>query len=130
MKISDFLSPADVALDVRARDKSRLLRQLSAQAATELGLSVEEVSSAIIKREGLGSTVVGNGVALPHARLEDIEAPFGLFAAARPGTARRDGAGPTSSARERTLRLVGAPPAPNRAACLATAVTASCSVFA
>jgi PTS system nitrogen regulatory IIA component len=79
MKISDFLSPADVALDVRAGDKSRLLQQLSAQAASELGLNVAEVSSAIMKREGLGSTGVGNGVALPHARLEDLEAPFGIF---------------------------------------------------
>ncbi|HKB21514.1 MAG TPA: PTS sugar transporter subunit IIA [Methyloceanibacter sp.] len=79
MKISDFLSPADVALDVRANDKSRLLQQLSTQAATELSLNAEEVSSAIMKREELGSTGVGNGVALPHARLKNIEAPFGLF---------------------------------------------------
>jgi PTS system nitrogen regulatory IIA component len=79
MKISDFLSPTDVALDVRAGDKSHLLQQLSAQAATELRLSAEEVSSAIMKREELGSTGVGNGVALPHARLEDLKAPFGIF---------------------------------------------------
>src|SRR5262245_46772200 len=79
MKISDFLSPADVALDVRAGDKSRLMQQLSTQAATQLGLNAEEVSSAIMRREELGSTGVGNGVALPHARLREIEAPFGLF---------------------------------------------------
>jgi nitrogen PTS system EIIA component len=79
MKISDFLSPTDVALDVRAGDKSRLLQQLSARAASELSLSAEEVSSAIMKREELGSTGVGKGVALPHARLKDIVAPFGIF---------------------------------------------------
>jgi PTS system nitrogen regulatory IIA component len=79
MKISDFLSPTDVALDVRAGDKLRLLQHLSAQAATELSLNVEEVSSAIMKREELGSTGVGNGVALPHARLKDLKAPFGIF---------------------------------------------------
>jgi PTS system nitrogen regulatory IIA component len=79
MKISDFLSPTDVALDVRVGDKPRLLQHLSAQAATELSLNVEEVSSAIMKREELGSTGVGNGVALPHARLKDLKAPFGIF---------------------------------------------------
>ena len=83
MKISDFLSPADVTLDVRAGDKTRLLRQLSTQAATELGLNAEKVSSEILKREELGSTGVGNGVALPHARLRDLKWPFGLFARLR-----------------------------------------------
>jgi PTS system nitrogen regulatory IIA component len=80
MKISDFLLPADVMLDVRESDKSRLLRQLSTQAANELGLSADEVSTQIIKREELGSTGVGNGVALPHARLRGLKAPFGLLA--------------------------------------------------
>jgi PTS system nitrogen regulatory IIA component len=42
-------------------------------------LNAEEVSSAIMKREELGSTGVGSGVALPHARLAGLEAPFGLF---------------------------------------------------
>ena len=43
MKISDFLSPAHVMIDVRARDKSRLLEQLSTQAAAEVGLAADEV---------------------------------------------------------------------------------------
>jgi hypothetical protein len=43
MKISDFLSPAHVMIDVRARDKSRLLEQLSTQAADEVGLAADEV---------------------------------------------------------------------------------------
>jgi PTS system nitrogen regulatory IIA component len=85
MKISDFLSPADVMLDVRERDKTRLLRQLSIHAATEAGLDPEEVSAQIAKREELGSTGVGNGVALPHARLRGLKAPFGLLARLRHG---------------------------------------------
>ena len=85
MKISDFLSPADVMLDVRASDKSRLLRQLSTQAAAEVGLDADEVSTQIAKREELGSTGVGNGVALPHARLKGLKAPFGLLARLRRG---------------------------------------------
>ena len=72
MKISDFLSPADVALDVCESDKARLLQQLSSQAAAKVGLSANEVCTQIIKREELGSTGVGNGVALPHARLRGL----------------------------------------------------------
>jgi PTS system nitrogen regulatory IIA component len=67
MKISDLLSPADIVLDVRAKDKSRLLRELSTRAAAEVGLDADQVSGEIAKREELGSTGVGNGVALPHA---------------------------------------------------------------
>jgi len=85
MKISDFLSPADVALDVRESDKARLLQQLSSQAAAKVGLSANEVCTQIIKREELGSTGVGNGVALPHARLRELTTPFGLFARLRHG---------------------------------------------
>ena len=85
MKIPDFLSPANVVLDVRASDKSRLLQQLSTQAASELGLDPDEVFDQIAKREELGSTGVGNGVALPHARLPSLKAPFGLLARLRHG---------------------------------------------
>jgi nitrogen PTS system EIIA component len=83
MNISDFLSQADVKLDVRADDKIRLLRQLSTHAAAELGLNADEVSTEIVKREELGSTGVGNGVALPHAQLRGLKWPFGLFARLR-----------------------------------------------
>ena len=85
MKIPDFLSPANVVLDVRASDKSRLLQQLSTQAANELGLDPDEVFDQIAKREELGSTGVGNGVALPHTRLPSLKAPFGLLARLRHG---------------------------------------------
>jgi len=85
MKISDFLSPTDVALDVRESDKARLLQQLSSQAAAKVGLSANEVCTQIIKREELGSTGVGDGVALPHARLQGLTTPFGVFARLRHG---------------------------------------------
>ena len=83
MKVSDFLSPSDVMLDVRATDKSRLLYQLSMQAAAKSGLNAGEVAEQIAKREDLGSTGVGNGVALPHARLRGLKSPFGLLARLR-----------------------------------------------
>jgi PTS system nitrogen regulatory IIA component len=54
MKISDFLSPSQVMLDLRAGDKRRLLHQLSSQAAAEAGLDAGDVAKQIAKREELG----------------------------------------------------------------------------
>jgi PTS system nitrogen regulatory IIA component len=67
-------------LDVRAKDKASLLRQLCAHVATRVGLNSDEVTRQIAKREELGSTGLGNGVALPHARLKDLKIPFGVLA--------------------------------------------------
>jgi PTS system nitrogen regulatory IIA component len=83
MKISNFLSPARVMLDVKASDKARLLRQLSHQVASEACLNANDVATQIAKREELGSTGVGNGVALPHARFTGLKGPFGLLARLR-----------------------------------------------
>jgi PTS system nitrogen regulatory IIA component len=80
MKISDLLSPADVLIDVRASNKRLLLQELAAKAASSLGLGVDQVAPDILKREELGSTGVGGGVAIPHARLKDLQRPYGLFA--------------------------------------------------
>ena len=85
MKISDFLSPAHVMIDVRASDKRRLLEQLSTQAAAEAGLSGDIVVREVAEREELGSTGVGNGVAIPHARFPDLKAPIGLLVRLRHG---------------------------------------------
>jgi PTS system nitrogen regulatory IIA component len=85
MKISDFLVPTQVMIDVKANDIERLLEQLSMEAADVAGLPADEVVREIAKREELGSTGVGNGVALPHARLTSLKAPFALFARLRHG---------------------------------------------
>src|SRR5450631_2150261 len=80
MKISDLLSPADVMIDVRASNKRLLLQELAAKAASSLGLSVDQVAPYLLKREELGSTGIGGGVAIPHNRLPDLERPYGLLA--------------------------------------------------
>jgi PTS system nitrogen regulatory IIA component len=79
MKISDLLSPTDVMIDARASNKRLLLRELAAKAASGLGLPVETIASCLLKREDLGSTGIGHGVAIPHARLPDLQRPFGLL---------------------------------------------------
>jgi len=80
MKISDLLSPADVTIDVRASNKALLLQEFAARAAAGLDLPVDGVASYLLKREELGSTGIGKGVAIPHARLPDLKRPHGLLA--------------------------------------------------
>ena len=80
MKISDLISPADVMIDVRAPNKSGLLQELAAKAASSLKLRVDQVAPFLLKREDLGSTGIGGGVAIPHARLHELHRPFGLLA--------------------------------------------------
>src|ERR1700682_2376234 len=80
MKISDLLSPADVMIDVRTSNKGLLLQEFATKAAASLGLPVEQVAPYLLRREELGSTGIGRGVAIPHARLPDLQAPFGLLA--------------------------------------------------
>ncbi len=85
MKISDLLSPAEIIVDVRASQKGQLLRELAARAAASLGLPVEQVTSQLLKREELGSTGTGNGIAIPHARLPGLKRPHGLLAKLKQG---------------------------------------------
>ena len=80
MEISDLLSPDDVMFDVRAANKHLLLQELAAKAAVSLGLRVDQVAPYLLKREELGSTGIGKGVAIPHAPLPDLQRPYGLLA--------------------------------------------------
>ena len=79
MNIKQFLSPSDVAIDHRASDKAGLLKDLAARAASALKLPVEAVATEIEKRDELGSTGIGAGVSIPHARFREVKKPFGFL---------------------------------------------------
>jgi PTS system nitrogen regulatory IIA component len=83
MGLSDHLSAADVLLELDAATKRDVLRLLSAEAAGRLGRPEREVLDAVAARERLGSTALGRGVALPHARLAGDSPPLALFARLR-----------------------------------------------
>jgi nitrogen PTS system EIIA component len=80
MKIADLLSPKDVMIDVKCSNKRQLLQELAARAAAVAGLGADQVASHLLKREELGSTGIGKGVAIPHARLPGLQRPCGVFA--------------------------------------------------
>jgi nitrogen PTS system EIIA component len=80
MEISDFLTPDRVLLDVRARDKTQLMNEVARSFGRLVpGLTAEAVQAALAAREQLGSTGLGAGFALPHARIEGLDAFVGLF---------------------------------------------------
>jgi PTS system nitrogen regulatory IIA component len=79
MDIKDFLSPAYAIVDVRASDKTALLRELAGRAAGELAMAANRISAELLKREKLGSTGTGGGVAIPHARMPEVKKPFGML---------------------------------------------------
>ena len=64
----------------RYADKRACLADLAGVAADRLGLDRREVLAALVHRESLGSTGVGGGVALPHARLPALREPLVLLA--------------------------------------------------
>jgi PTS system nitrogen regulatory IIA component len=80
MKIADFLAPANVKIDVASTDKKKLLSELARNAGMELDMTSDGIAAALLKREALGSTGVGGGVAIPHARFQHAKTPFGMLA--------------------------------------------------
>jgi nitrogen PTS system EIIA component len=79
MKISDFLSPSNVVIDVAAADKQKLLLTLARKAGAIIDVPPEQILAELQKREELGSTGVGGGVALPHARFQQVGQPTGML---------------------------------------------------
>jgi nitrogen PTS system EIIA component len=79
MKVSDFLSSADVITDVAFADKQKLLEDLARGAATIVDVQPALILSELVKREQLGSTGMGGGVAIPHARFHQVAKPFGML---------------------------------------------------
>ncbi len=79
MNIHDFLFPNDVTIDVAPANKQKLLQELANKAGSRLRLQPDNIFAGLSKREELGSTGVGDGVAIPHARFDQIDKPFGML---------------------------------------------------
>lgn len=81
IEIADIVSPEAVILDLRScRSKRQVLKELSHQAAPLTGIDEKRLLEALMERERLGTTGIGNGIAIPHAKLDDLDRVTGLFA--------------------------------------------------
>jgi PTS system nitrogen regulatory IIA component len=74
-----WLQPDDIELDVRLPNKRMTLEALARHLAARHGGDPHAVFVALWEREALGSTGLGHGVALPHARLPGLKTPIGAF---------------------------------------------------
>lgn len=85
MEIEDLLSsPAQVLPRLKVGSKKQALQELARRAAELTGAPERQIFDVLLERERLGTTGVGNGIAIPHGKLADITKMFGLFARLEP----------------------------------------------
>jgi PTS system nitrogen regulatory IIA component len=80
MEIAEFIAQDRFVLELRVRDKTQLLQELAKRAEPASGLPAATILAALRSREQLGSTGLGKGFALPHARIEGLTQFIGLLA--------------------------------------------------
>jgi PTS system nitrogen regulatory IIA component len=81
MPLLEFLKPEAVLPALRAQGKKQVLQELAHHAAKHLpGLDEREIFETLLQRERLGSTGIGEGVAIPHGKLAGLTQLFGLVA--------------------------------------------------
>src|SRR5437868_15328280 len=78
MKIAEFLREDLILPDLQATDKAGVLRELCAPLARAHGFEAGRLTEVLLEREKLGSTGIGEGVAIPHGKLPGVP---GLLAA-------------------------------------------------
>lgn len=80
MTLGTLLPINHVVVRMRAPDKARLLADLANRLAPETGHTAAEIVAQLTAREELGSTGIGSGIAVPHARLDRLKSLIGFFA--------------------------------------------------
>ncbi|HEY4192307.1 MAG TPA: PTS IIA-like nitrogen regulatory protein PtsN [Mesorhizobium sp.] len=80
MDLTDLIDVRAIMPALKANSKKQLLQLLSERAATISGIPEREIFDTILQRERLGSTGVGNGIAIPHGKIVGVKHITGAFA--------------------------------------------------
>ncbi|WP_455374490.1 PTS IIA-like nitrogen regulatory protein PtsN [Limibacillus halophilus] len=80
MELRDLIAPNAVLCDLKAGSKKQALQELAKRAAKVTGQAERAIFEVLIERERLGTTGVGNGIAIPHGKLPELDRLYGLFA--------------------------------------------------
>jgi PTS system nitrogen regulatory IIA component len=80
MPLTDLVAPSAIIPALKVNGKKQALQEIAAKAAELTGQSDRAILEILLQREKLGSTGVGNGVAIPHGKLPKLNKVFGLFA--------------------------------------------------
>jgi PTS system nitrogen regulatory IIA component len=78
-QLTQWLQPQDIVVDVDVWDRRRALELAAARIGRANGLDPAPILRALWRREQVGSTALGQGVAIPHARIAGITRPLTLF---------------------------------------------------
>lgn len=77
--IADLLPSANVVIDLEASSKKRVFEQAGLLFENHQGISRSEVFDSLFSRERLGSTGLGQGIAIPHGRIKGLHEATGAF---------------------------------------------------
>ena len=80
MHLSDFISPESILPSLRVKTKKQLLQELASRAARRTGLPERVIFDVLLQRERLGSTGLGQGIAIPHGKVPGLKGIVGIFA--------------------------------------------------
>jgi PTS system nitrogen regulatory IIA component len=80
MEIEDLITPQSVVARLRVTSKKQVLQELSKRAAETTGLNERAIFDVLLERERLGTTGVGDGIAIPHGKLPELRRLYGVFA--------------------------------------------------
>ena len=80
MEISDLLGVDAVVSNLSVTSKKQALQELAKRAHAVTGLDERLIFDTLLERERLGTTGVGNGIAIPHGKLGDLDRLYGVFA--------------------------------------------------
>jgi PTS system nitrogen regulatory IIA component len=80
MPLSDLVAPNAIIPALKVNGKKQALQEIAAKAADLSGQNERIIFEILMQREKLGSTGVGNGIAIPHGKLAKLNTLFGLFA--------------------------------------------------
>jgi len=80
MTLTDLVAPQAVIPSLKANSKKQALQEIAAKASALSECSEREIFDVLMQREKLGSTAIGNGIAIPHGKLAKLNRLFGLCA--------------------------------------------------
>ena len=83
MPLTDLTSAEAILPALKVNTKKQAIQEICACAAVISGIPEREIFEAVLQRERLGSTGVGNGIAIPHCKLASAKSIFGVFARLR-----------------------------------------------
>lgn len=80
MQLVDIISQDSVIANAKSNSKKQLLQDVAEVASSETGVAPRVIFDLLLQRERLGSTGIGNGVAIPHGKLPGLNQITGVFA--------------------------------------------------